>query len=166
MERGQFGGRVGAQFVGEGAPGLLVHGERLGGLPTRVQGPHQLPVQPLAQWMRGRQRPHLRHQLRPAPEPEPEISLDSILYGGQPQLVEPGPLGVRVGEVGQRRVAPQGEGLAQPGGGLAVLAGGEGGAALLGQMLEAVDVDGVGSGGDPVAGGARFDLGVRGQTAS
>ncbi|KQX79893.1 hypothetical protein ASD48_33870 [Streptomyces sp. Root1310] len=73
---------------------------------------------------------------------------------------------MRVGEVGQGRAAPEGEGLAQQGGRPGVIPGGEGGPPLPGQPLEAVEVDGVGRDGQPVAGGAGLDLRVRGQPAA
>ncbi|MDH6219338.1 hypothetical protein M2283_006672 [Streptomyces pseudovenezuelae] len=161
VQRGQLRRGIGPELVGERAPGLLVHRERLRGPPGRVQGPHQLPVQPLAQRPDGQQRPQLRYEFGSAAERE--IRLDPVLYGGRPELFQAGGLGVRVREVGQRRTAPQGERLAQLGRRPRGITGGERGTPLLGQVFEAVGVDRVRRGGDAVAGRDRLDVRVRGQ---
>ncbi|SEE50255.1 hypothetical protein SAMN05216533_2521 [Streptomyces sp. Ag109_O5-10] len=134
--------------VAASSVGLLVHGEGLGGPPGRVQGPHRLPVQPLAQRPAGRQRPQLRHRFRAAAERQ--VRLDPVLYGGQPQVFEARRLGLGVREVGQRGATPQGEGLAEPGRGGQVVAGGEGGPPGRGPGFELVCVHGVGGDRDPV----------------
>ncbi len=162
VERGQVGRRVGAQLVREAAPRLLEHREGLGGPPGRVQGPHQLPVQPFVQRTRPEQRPQLGHQFRPAPETQ--LRLDPVLYDGQPQLLQPGPVGVRVRQGGQRRPAPQREGVAQEGRRPRMIAGGERRTAFGGQARETVDVDRVRVDGEGVAGGDGVDAGVRRET--
>lgn len=160
----QLGGGVRAQLVGEGAPGLLVHGERLGGPPGHVQGPHQLAVQPLGERMTGEQRPQLRHQLGTAAEGQ--VRLDAVLDGGQPQLGEAGGLGVRVRQVRQGRAAPQGERRPQPVGRPRGITPGEGGTALPGQPRGAVGVDRVRRYGEAVAGRDGLDRRVRAEPSA
>lgn len=159
VEGGQVGRGAGAQLLGQGAPRLLVHRQRLSGPAARVQGPHQLSVQPLAQRMRVEQSAQLRYECGAAAERE--VRVDSVLYGGEPQLFETGHLGARAGEVGQGRAAPQGERLPEYGLGPRVVALGEGRSSVAGQPLEAVRVDGVGGDGDAVAGGVGLDPCVR-----
>ncbi|PPS87799.1 hypothetical protein BZZ08_02782 [Streptomyces sp. MH60] len=161
VEGGQLGRGVGAELLGQRAPRLLVHGQRLGGPSARVQGPHQLPVQPLAQGMPGQQSPQLGHQL--GATPERQIRLDPVLYGGQPQLREPGRLGGRLRQVGQRGTAPQRERLTQSGRRARVVTGGESGAPRLAQTFEYVTVDGRGRRDDAVSRAAALDGCVRGQ---
>lgn len=158
MEGGQIGRGVGAQLLGEGAPRLLVHRECLGGPAARVQGPHQLSVQPLAQGVRGEQFAQFRNECGAAAERE--VRVDAVLYGGEPQLFEAGHRGVRAGEVGQGRAPPQRERLPEYGRGSGVVALGEGRVAVAGQPLEAVGVDRVGGDGYAVAGGVGLDLGA------
>ena len=112
---GQLRRRVGAQLVGEQPPGLLEHGQRLGRPARGGERPHELAAQALAQRVRGDERAAARRRSVP---PGAQVRVDPVLDGGQPQLVEPGRLVAPVGEVGQRRAAPQGERLPERGGGV------------------------------------------------
>ena len=106
--------RLEAQLVGELAPGLAVRLERLGLALAAVEREHQLVPEPLPQRMRGHERLELRHQLGVAAERE--VGLDTQLERAEPQLLQPRDLGLSellVGQVGQRRPAPQRECLAQ-----------------------------------------------------
>ncbi len=93
MEGGQLGRGSTPSCSASVRRASSVHGHVLGGPPARVQGPHQLPVQPLKFRVRGQQPPQLGHQFGAAPERQ--FRLDPVLYGGQPQLREPGRFGGR-----------------------------------------------------------------------
>ena len=93
----------------------------------------------LAQRMRGDERLELTDQLRsPARR---QVGVDSLLEGGEPELVEPRRFGAREGlscEVGERGPADEGEGLAEERGSLL---GKIGRAGLGEQPLEACRVE-------------------------
>ena len=87
------------------------------GLPTRaVQAEQELLVQLLTQRLPRDQRLQLPDQL--GVPPEGQIGLNPGLQDGEPLLLEPGALGLRerlVGELRQRRAAPQLQRLAELG---------------------------------------------------
>ena len=74
---------------------------------------------------------------------ERQVGLDALFEAGQSQLLEAGDLALRerlVGEVGQRRPAPERERLAQLGGGARGIAAGERSPTLFEEALEPVSV--------------------------
>jgi hypothetical protein len=108
LEPAQSLARLDAQLVDQRPARVLVGLERVG-LPVRaVQGEHQLCPQPLPVRMLGDQRLQLADELAVAAEREP--GLDALLERREPQVVEPRDLRLRerlVGEVGERRAAPE-----------------------------------------------------------
>ena len=88
--------------------------ERLG-LPARaVEGEHQLLSRPLTKRMLGDDGLELAHQL--GVPSGGEVAVDSLLEAAEVQLVETGDLGlrkIRVGELRERRAAPERECLAR-----------------------------------------------------
>lgn len=157
MQPREFRRRIGPQLVGEDAPHLLVHGERLRGPPVRVEGAHQLTVEAFAQRMGGDQLPQLGDEA--ATRAEREFRLDTGLRGGEPDLVETAAEGGR--QVGEGGTAPETERLPEEGGCLGRIPGREGTLALGGQPLEAVHVHVVRADGQPVA--RRSGLDVEGE---
>jgi hypothetical protein len=158
VHRGQLGGGVGAELLGERPPAVLEHGQGLGLPAAGVQRPHQLSAQPLPQRVRGDQLLQLRDQGGVAAERQ--LRLDPVLDGADAQLLQADRLRPGEGqvlEVGERRPAPQVERLAQQPGGARCLAGGEGATPLRGEPLEPARVDLVGLDRQPVAGRVRLD---------
>ena len=89
------------------------------------------------------------------PGAEGQVGLDPLLQADQPQLLQPGDLGLGerlVAEVGQRRPPPQGQRLGQQVGRLGGGAVGQGLAPLGEEALEPADIDLVGDGPEQVAG--------------
>ena len=106
--------------------------------------------------------PHELLQLgdEPAVLAEPELRLDALLDAGEPQLLEPRDRRRRerlVGEVGERRPAPQRERLAQARRRALGRAVREGRAGVLREPLEPVQVERLLPGADEVARRARLD---------
>jgi hypothetical protein len=142
MYRGQLGGRVGAEFLGQGPPRVLEGSERLGLLAAAVQRAYQLTPQPLPQRIHRDQLPQLRYQGAVLAELQP--GRHAVLDGRQAQLIQARRLRRRerrLRHVSKRRPVPQVECLAQRLGGGGQLARGElvppGG----GEPLEPVRVD-------------------------
>ena len=83
------------------------------GLPFgAVEREHQLPAEPLAERLLCNQRLELRDEVGMAAEEE--IGVDALFEGSLAQLLEPADLGLGerlVGEIGERRPAPQAEGF-------------------------------------------------------
>ena len=105
---------------------VLVGLQRVGLAVAAVQREHQLAAQPLAVRVLADQRLQPADHLGVAAERE--LRLDELLARGDPQLLEPGDLGLRerlVGEVGQRRAAPERERALERGGGRRRAARGE-----------------------------------------
>ena len=103
-----------AQVVGRPPVGP----QRLALAPDAVEREHQLAPEPLAQRMLGDERLRARPTTSPA-RPSARSASMPLLERSQPQLVEPRGLDRRerfVGEVGERRPAPEGQCLAQEGG--------------------------------------------------
>ena len=116
----------------------LVDGERIGLAPRAIEGEHELPAQSLAQWVLGGERLELADELGVLARCE--IGVDPLLQRAEAQLLELRRVRLRerlVGEVGQRRPAPQRERLAQPGG----RGGGIGVGRLRDQRLKASQVE-------------------------
>ena len=130
--------RLDPELVDEHASRGLVGGQRLGLAARPVEREHQLAAQALAQGMLGRERLELRDQ-RGVPA-EGEVGVDPPLDREQVHLLEAPDRRLRerlVGEVGERRPAPERERLAQPLGGLLRL----GAAGLLDETLEPVEIE-------------------------
>ena len=134
--------RLDAQLVGEGPAAGGVALERLGLAAAAVQREHELAAEPLAQRMLVDERLELADELGALPEPE--VGLDALLQAGEAPLLQPGDLSLGpllVGEVGERRAAPEGEGLAQRRGRAGRVAGRQRRAPGRRQLLEAVEVE-------------------------
>ena len=114
VQPAQLRPRVDAELLDQDRPGPLVGQQRIG-LPARaVQRQHQLGPQPLPQRMVADQPLQLGHQL-PMPT-HPQVGLEAILQGDQPQLGQPVGLGhrdVSVQELLECLPPPQPQGLAQ-----------------------------------------------------
>ena len=101
-----------AELLIQRAARLVVGLESVGLAPGAVERQHQLPPQPLAQWVVADQRLQLAHQL--GRSAECEVGLDPILYRVQAQLLEARDLRLCervVGEIRIGRAPPQLEGL-------------------------------------------------------
>ena len=146
-------GRLDAQLVVERAPEALVCGQRIGLAPGAVQRQHQLTVQRLAQRVLGHERLQLADRIRVTAQSE--LGFEALLQAGEPQLFEMRALdlGERLlGELRERRPAPQVKRLAQPLGRRGDVARRERGRAFAAQRREAHGVDRLRIGGDEVAG--------------
>lgn len=102
------------ELVAQGAACAPEHREGIGLPPAAVEGEHQLSVQPLARRVGGHERLELGGE-RLVPR-EREVGGDSLLEHEQPQLLEARDLGpgeLLVGDVLERRSAPQRERGAQ-----------------------------------------------------
>jgi hypothetical protein len=114
----QLGTGLDPQFADELPPDVGVGLQRLR-LPTgAIQREHLLPAQPLAQRMRGRQRGQLAHQVGMAANRE--VGIDAVLQGRQSKLLDSRRFGLQrrlVGQVGERRAAPELEPVSQQVGG-------------------------------------------------
>ena len=112
LEPPQLAARLEPELARQLAPRRPVGLQRLGLARRAVQREHQLAAQPLAQRVLGDQRLELADELRvPAGG---EVGVDALLERREPQLLQPRALGLRerlVGEVGERRPAPQRERL-------------------------------------------------------
>ena len=112
LERPQALAWLDPQLLDEPGPGVLIRLKGVG-LPVRaVEGEHQLGSQALAVRVLLDQALELTHQLRVAAERQ--LRLDQQLEARDPQVLEARDLRLRerlVGEVGQRRAAPQRERL-------------------------------------------------------
>ena len=114
LERLERRGRVDAELLDQRAPRLLVGLERLGLSARPVQREHQLTAQPLAQRVLRDETLELADELRMAAERE--IGLDPLLERREAKLLEADDRGLGellVGEVRQRRAAPERERLAE-----------------------------------------------------
>ena len=114
LEALQLRARVDAELLDQDPAPLLIGLERLGLASRAVERDHQLPARPLAQRILGDKRLELADDLRVSPQRE--IGLDALLDRREAQLLEPRDrrLGeVVVGEVPERRTAPQVERLAK-----------------------------------------------------
>src|SRR5207249_4636944 len=117
-----------------------------------VQRQHQLAPEALAVRVRGDELLQLGDH--PVVAADGEVGVYPFLYGLQPQLVERGDRTLRerlVGEVGERRSAPQAQRLGED----RRTRGSGRRAGLVEQPLETVGVDGVGLYGQPVTGPGR-----------
>jgi hypothetical protein len=170
VQRGQFGRRIDAKLVGQGAAQPLVLAQRLSRPPGLVQCPDQQRVRSLPQRVRGRQIGALGHHSRRGAALE--VGVDAILGGGEPRLVEPGrgraegrdvPEASGAGDVDQRRPAPQGERLAEQPGRDVRVAGRERLPAGDGEPLELDRVDVARRQVEPVPDGLRVEPGRIGQ---
>ncbi len=149
--------RLDAQLVDQGAARAPVGAQGVGLAARAVQGEHQLAVQVLAQGVAADEALQLADHLAVAPERQ--VRLDAGLERGQAQLVDPDQLRPGVGllvaggaDVGQRRAAPQPQGLAQEPGGPLRVGLGERLPPLHSQPLELVQVELVGTDLDHVTG--------------
>ena len=114
MQVAERAARLDAELVDERGPRRAEGLERLRLPAAAVQGEHQLAAQALSQRVLARQRLQLADELVVAADRE--IGVDPVLERGQPQLAEPRDLALDerlVGQVGQRRPAPQRERRAQ-----------------------------------------------------
>ena len=105
-------GRLQAELFQQQLPDLAVGLQGVGLAAGAVQGEHELAAEPLAQRLVGDQALELADQLGPGAEGQ--VGLDPLLHADQPQLLQPGDLGLGerlVAEVGQGRPPPQGQRL-------------------------------------------------------
>ena len=147
LEAAQRRPRLDPELLDQGGPRRPVGVQRLR-LPARaVEREHELAAQALRQRVLGDQALELADELVGAAESE--VRVDAILERGEVKLLEPTDLTLRprlVGELGERRAAPEREGLAQ-----ALGSGRRLGPARLGdETLEAVQIEA-----DPARRGAR-----------
>ncbi len=153
LQLAQGWGRLQAELLQQQLPDLAVGLQGVGLAAGAVQGEHQLAAEPLAQRLLGDQALELADQLGPGAEGQ--VGLDPLLHADQPQLLQPGDLGLGerlVAEVGQGRPPPQGQRLGQGVGGLGGGPVGQGLATLGEQALEPAQVDLVGDGPEQVPG--------------
>ncbi|SCF67106.1 hypothetical protein GA0115280_106378 [Streptomyces sp. Cmuel-A718b] len=155
MQAAQGRSRAGAEAVVEQGADLLVRGQRLGGASGVPQGPDAQGLERFVERVGVAEHGQLRQRLPRSAEGEerPERGPPGVEPAGLPA----GRDRRAVGQIGEGRPVPQGEGLSQGGegaGGVAVL---QGPAPLAGQPLEAVQVHGVRRGGEPVAALHGFD---------
>jgi hypothetical protein len=137
VQLAQLRARVDAELLGDHAAGPAVDLERLGVPARAVQRPHQQQPQPLPQRVVGDQPAQLRDRVQVSTAGE--LRLDAQLGRVEVDLGEP--LGLRLDQrrrrdVGQRRAVPQGQRLAELGGGDLRIVGGERPLALADQRLE------------------------------
>ena len=114
LERLELRPGLDAELVHEPAAEIAIHGEGLGLAPARIEGTHELAREPLAKWTVGDERLQLRDEL--VVVAEREVGIDALLERRQARLFEPACRSLREGLVGdlrQRRAAPEGESLAQ-----------------------------------------------------
>ena len=114
MDLGQLLGGVDAELVGQRAPDLLVDGERVGLPSHRVQGPDMQGGDVLAQRVFGAEGFEFGQGLGGVAEAQ--FGVEAIGQRGQAQLVQAGGRRGRerrVGDVGQRRTAPERQGFSQ-----------------------------------------------------
>ncbi|CAM5718311.1 hypothetical protein SCANM63S_09378 [Streptomyces canarius] len=133
----EFRARVGAEGVGEGTAGGLVGGEGVGRAARVAQGTDEEGVQGLVVRVDGGQFPQLRYGLPGAAEGQGRggagagrLQAQGLGAGG----------GGAVGEVGEGRAVPEGEGLGEGAVGGGRVAGGEGLGAGVGEAFEDVEV--------------------------
>jgi hypothetical protein len=115
--------RFQAKLLGQCPPKLLIERKCFGLAPAAVQSEHQLRAEALAQRVAFDQRRKLGDEIPVASERQ--IRLNAVLHGPEIQLLQlrDRNLGKRlVGEVRERRTAPQPQGIAQRPGSLAQLA--------------------------------------------
>ena len=121
LEPHQIGRQVEAELVEQHTTGAIDRPQRIGLAAVAVQRDRQLRGQPFAQRVLLHGRLELGDHLRVPAEVEHHV--EAQLVGAHPQLVEPrrrgdGPLHLfELGEVGERRTAPQPEGLVEVGDG-------------------------------------------------
>ena len=142
-----------AQLVDQTSTDFCVGAQGLGLPSVPVQDEDEQLPQALAQRVFPAQRLQFAGELTVAPQAQ--VSSGPGFDRHQSQLVQMGPFGIKktcISELGQRLAAPQAEGLAQSGRRRRHLAVGGQPLALRDQLLEADDVDLVGSGGQGVAG--------------
>ena len=149
MQGAQFRARVGAEAVGEAVSYVLVGRQRLRGAARVAQGAQPQGLERLVQGVAVAQRGQFGQRLLGPAEGEGggEAGAPGVQAAGLPA----GRLGAAVGEVGEGRAAPQREGVVEEGGGLGRVAVGQRPGALRREPLEAVQVDVVGRGAQPVA---------------
>ena len=131
MQRAQLRAGLDADLIDERRARVTVRRERIRLAPGAVEREHQLRVQALTQRLAGDQRLELADEL--AVPSVGQIEVDRRFGGGEPQLLEAPDHGRGerlVGDVGQRRSAPERERLAR--------------GALGDETLEAARVDVVG----------------------
>ena len=150
VQRAQLGTGVGAQRVGEGGTYLLVAGQRLGAPPGVTQGAQPQGLQRLVEGVFGGE--FAERGQRGACPAQGDLRGEPGAAGVEPPGPGPdGPCSPAVGQVGEGGAVPQGERVVEQGGGLGGVPVGEGADALIGQPLEAVQVDVVPAGREPVA---------------
>ena len=128
---------IDAELVGEQVTGMPVGGERLGLAAAAIQRQHELALQPLPQGMLPGQVLQLGGEgVVPAKR---QVSIDSRLQRGEPELFQSSCLGPDervVGQIGQDGAAPQRQRVAQRLGGLRVPARFQRGAPVREPVLE------------------------------
>ena len=153
-----------AELAGERFPRRAIRGERVGLTARPVEREHELGARALPQRLRSDEGFELRHELGVAAERK--VCVHALLHRCDPQLLEAGDVGLGerlVGEIHERRAAPEGEGVAQRSPRSCRIASFERRAALVGQPREAMDVDVLSIHLEHVAGRAR-DERLRAQT--
>ena len=146
------------ELVAEHVAGRAIRSERVRLTARAVEREHELGARPLPQRLRRDEGLELGHELGVAAERE--VGVHAPLDRGHAQLLEPGDVGLGerlVGEIRERRPAPEGKGLAQHSLGSRRIAIFERRAALIGEPGEAMEVDPLESTSSDVARGARDD---------
>lgn len=155
VQAAQFGPGVGAEAVGEYGADLLVRRQRLGRPSGVPQGPDAQGLERFVERVGGAERGQLPQGLvRP---PEDAQRLQPGPAGAEPAGLQAGGGRGTVGQVVQRRPAPERQGRVEDGDGFDRVALLQGPAPLPRQPLEPVQVHGVRLGGQPVATLHRLD---------
>ena len=152
MDLLQLRARVDAEFIGQPDAQLLVGAQRIRLASARTQGAHQLAGEPLVQRMLRGERLQLGNQCGRVGELE--IGLDAVEDGDQPQVVQARRVRAErcAGRVGERGTAPERDRRGEQLAGLAVVAAAQCLRPLAGEPFEAVGVDRLRLGRQPVAG--------------
>ncbi len=114
MERSELAAGLDPELVDEGTAAVLEDGERVRLAAGAVEREHELPTKPFAQRVLGDEL--LESAAEPRVLAEGQAGLDSILLRHEALFLEPADGRLRerfVGEVGQRRTAPQCERLVE-----------------------------------------------------
>src|SRR4051794_8838414 len=141
-----------AEVVDHAPPRLGEDPQRVGLAAGAIQRKHLLAGEPLAQRMLGHESLELRRHLAMAAERE--VSVDALLDCAHPQLLEPLCLvadGRLIGEIGERRPAPERQRLAQDGSRALGVAGCRRGAALIHERRELLAVEFAAGDAHPIA---------------
>ena len=158
LQSPELGTRLQAELVGQVCADALIGIEGVGLPAAAIEREHQLTGKPLAGRMRGDELLQLTGERRVPTGGQ--IGLDAQLERLEPLFLQARDrgLGERLGrQVGERRPAPQSQGLAHHGGGLLGLPCGERSPSLLDELREALRVELAGSQTQAIARRRRLD---------